>query len=122
METTGDALTGTLNRDKVINVWYTAEVELPEPSTPLDPKPSETPEPTPEPIPEPTEPAEPTDPTEPGIDIEEPGTPKGDLPQTGMVAAPVEPSVTLGLVALAFSLVGAGLHLTFGRKKAEDEE
>lgn len=122
VETTGDALTGTLNRDKVINVWYTAEVELPEPSTPLDPKPSVTPEPMPEPsvTPEPT--PEPPVTPEPGIDIEEPDTPKGDLPQTGMVAAPVEPSVTLGLVALAFSLVGAGLHLTFGRKKAEDEE
>ena len=122
VETTGDALTGTLNRDKVINVWYTAEADLPEPSTPLDPKPSVTPEPTPEPsvTPEPT--PEPPVTPEPGIDIEEPDTPKGDLPQTGMVAAPVEPSVTLGLVALAFSLVGAGLHLTFGRKKAEDEE
>ena len=29
---------------------------------------------------------------------------------------------TAGLVALAFSMVGAGLYFTFGRKKGEEED
>ena len=67
-------------------------------------------------------------PLNPGPDtgIEEGETPLGDLPQTGAVvqstAAPVNPMTTAGLVALAFSMVGAGLYFTFGRKKGEEED
>lgn len=122
VETTGDALSGNLNGNKVINVWYTPESEIVEPDTPLNPSPEPTPDVE---IPEETTPLNPVPElpgTETGTEIEEPEVPLGKLPQTGFVATPVEPSMTIGLLAVAFSLVGAGLHLTFGRKKAEEEE
>lgn len=44
--------------------------------------------------------------------------PLGNLPQTGAVAAPVNPALTLGLAALALSLAAAGLSLR--KKETED--
>lgn len=52
----------------------------------------------------------------PETDIPDGEVPQGDLPQTGMTTA-VDPGVTAGMLALAASLAGAGLHLTFSRKK-----
>ena len=37
VETTGDALTGTLNGNKVINVYYSKDSNIDDPSTPTDP-------------------------------------------------------------------------------------
>lgn len=56
------------------------------------------------------------------VEIQDAGVALGDLPQTGAVAAPVNPATTAGLVALAFSLAGCGLYFTCGRKKGEEED
>ena len=37
VETTGDALTGTLNGNKVINVYYSKDADIDDPTTPTDP-------------------------------------------------------------------------------------
>ena len=50
--------------------------------------------------------------------VEEGEVPLGNLPQTGAAASPVNPALTLGLAALAFSLAAAGLSL----RKRETEE
>ena len=103
-------------------------VEIPEETTPLGP--------TPEPTEEPTDIPEETTPLAPGpddgsgdkgegstdVEITDGETPLGNLPQTGAVAAPVNPATTAGLVALAFSMAGCGLYFTFGRKKGEEED
>ncbi|NLF34530.1 MAG: Cna B-type domain-containing protein, partial [Clostridiales bacterium] len=107
VETTGDALSGILNNNKAITVWYVAEEEIPEEEVPLDPEP-------------------PVDPEQPGeeeeeIEIIDEETPLGNLPQTGTMAAPVDVTRTLGLIALAFSMAAAGLIIVFSRKKEENE-
>lgn len=112
-------------------------VVIVDPTTPLGPgtSPEPTTEPTTEPTEEPTEIPEETTPLapDPGVgdngdgddgdaDITDGETPLGNLPQTGAVAAPVNPATTAGLVALAFSMAGCGLYFTFGRKKGEEED
>ncbi|MPN05860.1 hypothetical protein SDC9_153114 [bioreactor metagenome] len=48
-------------------------------------------------------------------------TPLGNLPQTGTTQADVvKPMWTLAMMALAFSMVSAGLTITFTRKKEEE--
>ena len=109
------------------------DVVIVDPTTPLDPGPSTEPttEPTAEPseepgveIPEETTPLapDPGDGDDANVDITDGETPLGNLPQTGAVAAPVNPATTAGLVALAFSMAGCGLYFTFGRKKGEEED
>ena len=104
---------------------------IPDDKTPLNPSPEPSEEPTPTPsedpgteIPEETTPLDPgpVEPSEPDEEIPEGEVPMGDLPQTGAVAAPVNPATTAGLVALAFSMAGCGLYFTFGRKKGEEED
>lgn len=92
--------------------------ELPDEPIPLNPAPTPTPTPgggpdTPEPPDTPDEPETP--------DRPEPSGPSGDLPQTGTTAQEVDPTITLGLLALAFSLAGAGLLVTLVRRKDGDE-
>ena len=110
-------------------------IDIPEETTPLNPSPEPSDEPIDIPeettpldpgtdIPEETIPLDPgpVDPVEPEEEITEGETPLGNLPQTGAVAAPVNPAVTMGLMALAFSMAGCGLYFTFGRKKGEEED
>lgn len=68
-----------------------------------------------EPVPTPEPPAE-------EVEIPEEEPPLGDLPQTGAVAGAVDPTATLGLLALAASLSAAGLIIMIGRKKGEEED
>ena len=84
------------------------DVDLPDPTTPLGPGTDDGS----------------GDKDEGGTDVDLPDgeTPLGNLPQTGAVAAPVNPATTAGLVALAFSMAGCGLYFTFGRKKGEEED
>ena len=118
-----------------------SSTDIQDDDTPLGPNPGGGTDPDPTPSEEPSDPGTGTDiPDEntplgpnPGGDpdpetgIPEGQTPMGDLPQTGAVltetaAAPVNPATTAGLTALAFSMVGAGLYFTFGRKKGEEED
>lgn len=102
-------------------------IDIPEETTPLGPNPEPSEEPGID-IPEETTPLGPGPDDgsgdEDGTDIDLPDgeTPLGNLPQTGAVAAPVNPTVTMGLMALAFSMAGCGLYFTFGRKKGEEED
>ena len=102
-------------------------IDIPEETTPLGPNPEPSEEPGID-IPEETTPLGPGPDDgsgdEDGTDIDLPDgeTPLGNLPQTGAVAAPVNPAVTMGLMALAFSMAGCGLYFTFGRKKGEEED
>ena len=133
--TEGDPVSGVLNGNKVINVYYVAD--------------------------EPTNPTDPTDPTDPGdggeVDIDDgetpttdlpdipggdgdgsgetgdPGdgsgetdipdgeTPTGNLPQTGSVAGQVENRWTLGVLALMASMAAAGLSIVISRRKEEEK-
>ncbi|MBS6216955.1 MAG: hypothetical protein KH704_08545 [Clostridiales bacterium] len=95
------------------------EIEIPEETTPLGPGPED---PATEPDTGTEQPSAETGDGEEIVDIDDGETPLGDLPQTGMVVAPVNPAVTAGLVALAFSMAGVGLHLSFSRKNGEEEE
>ncbi len=48
--------------------------------------------------------------------------PLGNLPQTGTTAEAVNPMWTLGMLALSLSMAAAGLTITFGRKKDEEQK
>lgn len=111
--TSGDQLTGTLNGNKVINVYYTVNepVIIPDEPTPGGDKPVT-----------PTTPTTPTEPTNPGTEIIDDNTPMGNLPNTGAPADVIDPVTTLGLVALILSMLAAGLGITHnGRRKDEDD-
>jgi len=91
VETTGDALSGTLDRNKVIYVWYTKDEVIEEEPTPITPEPEEPP-----------------------VEIPEEEPPKADAPQTGdelnfWVATAA--ASALGLAAMAFT----------GKKRKEEE-
>jgi len=108
--TSGDQLTGTLNGNKVINVYYTVNepVIIPDEPTPGGDKP--------------VTPTTPTEPTNPGTEIIDDNTPMGNLPNTGAPADVIDPVTTLGLVALILSMLAAGLGITHnGRRKDEDD-
>ena len=129
VETTGDATQGYMTGNKVVNVLYAAESEIVDPNVPEGPGPGTD-------IPDPEIPggSEPGDGAGTGtgtgagagdgagseVEIPDGGIPQGNLPQTGFVAAPVDPGVTAGLLALAASMMGAGLYFTIGRKKEEE--
>ncbi len=56
------------------------------------------------------------------VEVVDEETPLGNLPQTGTTQADlVKPMWTLAMMALAFSMVSAGLTITFTRKKEEEE-
>ena len=93
------------------------DVTIDDDPTPQGPLPDEPTEPT-----EPTEPSEPTQPSDPGdgTTIIEEQPPMGDLPQTGTMARhAVDPTTTLGILAMSLSMVAAGLAISIGRKKEE---
>ena len=105
----GEPTGRNIQSNVIIDVYYTAATEIPDQPTPGGSDPV-GPQPTP---------------ADPGPDggateIVDEGTPMGNLPQTGTVAAPVDPSVTLGLMALSASLSAAGLAFCIGRKKEEE--
>ena len=123
--TEGDAVTGTLNGNKTVNVYYVAdETDIDDGDTPTTYLPDvpgegggetdigdgETPT---------------TDlPDVPGeggeTDIPDGETPTGNLPQTGSVAGQVENRWTLGVLALMASMAAAGLSIAISRKKEEE--
>ena len=123
--TEGDAVTGTLNGNKTVNVYYVAdETDIDDGDTPTTDLPDvpgegggetdigdgETPT---------------TDlPDVPGeggeTDIPDGETPTGNLPQTGSVAGQVENRWTLGVLALMASMAAAGLSIAISRKKEEE--
>ena len=115
---TGDTATGTLTSNKTINVYYDEYTEPGDPDP--DPDPVEPPieiDPERPPLgPEPDLPDEGDD-----IVIVPDDIPLGDLPNTGVTAQPVDPVITLGLLALTLSLVAAGIGV-LGRKKEQEEE
>ena len=96
------------------------EVEIPDDDTPLGDQPEEVTEDIPDDNPplgdQPDEPDE--------TDIFEEGTPMGNLPQTGTQGAygAVDPTQTLGMLALSASLMAAGLMILIGRRKDEESE
>ena len=96
------------------------EVEIPDDDTPLGDQPEEVTEDIPDDDPplgdQPDEPDE--------TDIFEEGTPMGNLPQTGTQGAygAVDPTQTLGMLALSASLMAAGLMILIGRRKDEESE
>ena len=54
------------------------------------------------------------------VEIAENGVPMGSLPQTGTTAEPVNPSSTLGALALAVSMSAAGLIVVVSRKREDN--
>lgn len=55
------------------------------------------------------------------IEIIDEAIPLGNLPQTGSVAEAANPTVTVGILAVAFSLAAAGVYLSFGDKKEKED-
>ncbi len=55
------------------------------------------------------------------IGIIDEAIPLGNLPQTGSVAEAANPTVTVGILAVAFSLAAAGVYLSFGDKKEKED-
>ena len=96
------------------------ELDIPDDNPPLSDLPDEVPEDIPDDNPplgdQPDEPDE--------TDIFEEGTPMGNLPQTGTQGAygAVDPTQTLGMLALSASLMAAGLMILIGRRKDEESE
>lgn len=123
----GDGLTGIFeDHDVTIDVYYVRDAEIPDEEVPDEPVPLG---------PQPNTPDDGTDigdndvPLNPGpgggdddVTIEDGGVPLGNLPQTGFAAAPVNPAVTLGMLALSLSMAAAGLAITYTRKVKEEEE
>lgn len=124
----GDGLTGIFeDHDVTIDVFYVRDAEIPDEEVPDEPVPLG---------PQPNTPGDDgTDigdndvPLNPGpgggdddVTIEDGGVPLGNLPQTGFAAAPVNPAVTLGMLALSLSMAAAGLAITYTRKVKEEEE
>ena len=119
VETTGDAVSGILNSNKVIDVYYTNEANIDDGDTPLNPNPDEGGE------------IDIDDGETPmgdgsGLDdgteiIDENETPLGNLPQTGAAEA-VNPFATAGFMALAASMAAAGLVLTRTKSGKREED
>ena len=97
--TSGDPRKGTMDKDKVIDVWYVANGEIPDPQVPTDPG-QENP---------PIDSENPTAPGQPGEDLPDPEVPTTDVPKTG-------DSSLQWLVAAAVSGVGL-VWLTIADKK-----
>ena len=105
VETTGDALTGTMNSDKVINVYYTADgTDIDDPDVPQGELPDD-----------------------PGTDIDDPDVPQGELPtdlpdeDVPMADAPATGDTLMAWIAAA-AVSGVGLvWLSIMGKKRKDE-
>ena len=110
VETTGDALTGALNGDKVINVYYAAdETDLGDDDVPMGELPD----------------APGTGETEdPGVELEEPDVPMGELPEgeVPLVDVPATGDSLTAWIAAAV-VTGAGLVwlVLTGRKRQDNE-
>ena len=103
VETTGDALSGTMNSNKVINVYYSSDANIEEPEVPGGE------------LPDPGDGSNPG--TDPGTDITEPEVPGGelpDVPETG-------DSLMYWIMAAAVSGLGV-VCLTITGKKRKNEE
>lgn len=117
VETTGDALTGTMNSDKVINVYYTAEEsDIDDGDTPLGPGPDGEVD-----IDDGDTPKGDGSGLDDGTEIIDGETPMGDLPQTGTAEA-VNPFATAGFMALAAAMAAAGLVLTRTKSGKREED
>ncbi len=98
--TTGDPLTGTMNGNKVINVWYVAEdTDITDPEVPGGELPENS---------------DGGDGTDPGVDIEDPDVPGAEVPETGDISA-------LWLALSALSGTGLAGVTLLGRKKRDEE-
>lgn len=122
------APSGTLRKNETITVYYVAEQNIPDEAPPLTPGPDSGETDIPD-TDVPTAPAPDTDESDntgtpdgnPGDDIIiEEDVPLGDLPQTGTTAQGVDPTITLGFLALAASLAAAGLSVALNRKKKDE--
>lgn len=121
--TEGDAVTGTLNGNKTVNVYYVAdETDIDDgdtPTTDLPDVPGEGDGDGEVDIDDGDTPT--TDLPDTGdTDIPDGETPTGSLPQTGSVAGQVENRWTLGVLALMASMAAAGLSIAISRKKEEE--
>ena len=121
--TEGDAVTGTLNGNKTVNVYYMAdETDIDDgdtPTTDLPDVPGEGDGDGEVDIDDGDTPT--TDLPDTGdTDIPDGETPTGNLPQTGSVAGQVENRWTLGVLALMASMAAAGLSIAISRKKEEE--
>ena len=121
--TEGDAVTGTLNGNKTVNVYYVAdETDIDDgdtPTTDLPDVPGEGDGGGEVDIDDGDTPT--TDLPDTGdTDIPDGETPTGNLPQTGSVAGQVENRWTLGVLALMASMAAAGLSIAISRKKEEE--
>ncbi|WP_294518754.1 vWA domain-containing protein [uncultured Pseudoflavonifractor sp.] len=128
--TEGDSLTGVLNSNKTVNVYYVADsTDIPDDDTPTGDLPD---------VPGGDDGGQtdiPDDDTPTGDLPDVPGgdggsgetnipdgeTPTGNLPQTGSVAGQVENRWTLGVLALMASMAAAGLSIAISRKKEEEK-
>lgn len=126
--------------DTVLYAQWSRNATPPDDDDREDPRPTPAPSPSPSPVPEENIPDQPTPlnpapeediPEQPAplapapegegeeVTIEEPGVPLGDLPQTGAALA-ANPTASLGMLALAASLAGAGIAISFSRRKEEE--
>ena len=119
ISSTDGETSGRLLKNLTINVYYTAVEDIPDDDTPLAPGPGNNGGTD---IPDEETPLAPTPetPDNGSIVIEEENVPLGNLPQTGTTAQSVNPALTLGLLALAFSMAATGLTVSLTRKKEEE--
>ena len=94
--TTGDPLTGVMNGNKVINVWYVAEEVIPDVPVPGDENPEQPP-------------------------IDTPDTPIPDVPAPGADVPATGDNLMLWVMAAAVSGIGL-VWLAFTGKKRKEEE
>ena len=100
----GDPLSGVMNGNKTVIVYYVAEDELPDPDVPLNPASPSDPSGPSDPA-APADPAVPAEPAEPGqVIVIDPETPLGDLPKTGVRAVSSGTAGLLGSLTLFFVL------------------
>ncbi len=118
VETTGDAVSGILNSNKVIDVYYTNEADIDDGDTPLNPNPDDGGEID---IDDGETPMDDGSGLDDGTEIIDPETPLGNLPQTGAAEA-VNPFATAGFMALAASMAAAGLVLTRTKSGKREED
>ena len=106
-DVTGDSVTGTMNSDKEIIVWYTSEEDIEDPDTPT----TETPE-------------NPEDPKDPGTELPDGETPTSELPEEEVPKADVPATGDPSLLWLAASVLsGSGLAwLGLSERKGKREE
>ena len=107
--TDGDPLSGVLNSNKVINVYYVKENDIPDDDTPTTDLPDEPDEGGETDIPDDNTPTGdlPDLPGDGGeVDIDDGDTPTGNLPQTGTMADST--MNTIGMLLLAMSMATAG--------------